>query len=1064
MCSSLPRICWLLLASLVAPGAARAQLSYTGGVRVQDFDTLPASGTFSFANRGPQALDQAPIGASGAVGWSVFVNAGSQTQLSFLVDLGGGTTGSVYSYGAPGSPERALGLLANSARTCRTGWRLINQTAQTITQFTLSYVAEEWRSGGTTNANPLTFSYRIQATPFDLDSTTGFTAVPALNAAVAGPTGAATALNGNVAGNRALVAATVTGLSWPPGHMLMLRWQDTDAPGEDDAVALDDVLFFAPVGAPAAPQLPSLTPATGASGVPTTSRMSVIFDQPMTSVGTWAQLTDATSTVVPVSIAGGPLRYEITPAVRLQPGASYTLTILAAQVTNAGGTPLPANATSTFTTQPAVTNLQSIGAVQGSALTTPFAGQSVTVRGIVTADFQGAAPALGGFFLQSRPVDDDGNAATSEGLFVNDFTSQGSAAVSVGDIVAVTGFAGEFGNQTQLSYVTSLVVEGTAPLPAFTDASLPMLMATSLERMEAMRVRFPQTLHVTSTSQSANFSVNYARNGELILSSDGPLVDPTEVLDPNDDPPSGTTATGGSNVPAITAQAAANVLRMLVLDDASSALYPDPLPYLNAQGTRRCGDTVTGLAGILSFAGGRYRIQPTGPVTLVDANPRTPAPPLVGGRLKVAAMNVLNYFTTFGGANDRGADSAAEFQRQKAKIVAALAALDADVLGLLEIQNTGSAAVDLLSALNAAAGGNSYVAVPDPAGGPGGDFIRTLLLYRPSKVALFGPCYSDNDIVWNTPNPLRLPVAQVFSENTTGERFIACLNHWKSKSSGGATGADLDQGDGQGAFNDLRRRQAARLLTWLDGIRATVGDHDVLILGDLNAQGEEDPLDLLRAGGYADQGTRFHSAPYSYRFTEARARLDHTFATPTLAAQIVLTDHWHINADEPAFLDYNLENKSAAQQLLNVGTPYRSSDHDPVLVGLNLAPQPTTYAMWAAARVWPGGAGSLAGDDPDRDGVKNLAEFFLHSDPLVAETGLRPTAARVGNTFQLAYRVRTQAVGVTVFPEWSVNLVDWHPLTPGVVTPLDALTQLQPATAPIAGRPRMFGRLRIELP
>ncbi len=1054
--------CALLFALTLASPGADAQVTYTGGVLAQDFDTLPATGLFTFSTKGPQALEQTPIFAAGAAGWSLYANAG--TPLSFLVDLGGSTTASVYSYGVPGSTERALGLLANSTRASRAGLRLVNGTGQTLTQFTLSYVGEKWRTGGTANLNQLTFGYRIQAAAFDLDSGAAFTAVPALHY-TAPPNGSVgNALNGNVAANRTLVSANVTGISWPAGQMLVLRWQDSDSTGDDDGLALDDVAFFAPVGASVAPQITSVSPANGATAVMTTSRLSVNFNQPVTVSGAWAQLTYAGSTAVPVNIAGGPLRFEITPAARLQPGAAYTLTIFAPQITNAGGTPLPANVTASFTTQPAVTNLQPISAVQGSAATTPLSGQTVTVRGVVTADFQGSAPQLGGFFLQSRPVDEDSDPATSEGLFIYDFTSEGSADVSVGQVLAITGTAGEFANQTQLSYLTSLVVEGAAPMPALADATLPVATNTALEPLEAMRVRFPQTLHVTSVNQSANFSINYARNGELILSSDGPLFDPTEIVDPNDDPASGTTSTGTSNVGAVTAFAAANQLRTLILDDASDALYPDPLPFLNAQSTRRCGDTVTGLTGILSYAGGRYRIQPLAPVPFVDANPRPLSPPLVGGRVKVAAMNVLNYFTTFGGTNDRGADNATEFQRQKDKIIAALVGLDADVLGLLEIQNTGAAATDLLTALNAAAGGNPYVAVPDPAGGPGGDFIRTLLLYRPSKLALFGPCHADNDIVWNTPNPLRLPVAQVFEELTTGERFIACLNHWKSKSPGGATGADLDQGDGQGAFNDQRRRQAARLLIWLQGIRAAAGDDDVLVFGDLNAQGEEDPLDILRASGYADQSARFHSAGYSYRFTDARSRLDHTFATPTFATQITLVDHWHINSDEPAFLDYNLESKTPAHQLLNVGTPFRSSDHDPVLVGVNLAPQPTTYAMWAAARVWPNGVSNLAGDDPDLDGLKNLAEFLLNTDPLRSQPSAAPAAGRAGGNFQLTYRQRTNAAGVTVVAEWSENLVSWFPMTAGAATAIDLRTNLQSASAPTNGRPKMFGRLRIEIP
>jgi predicted extracellular nuclease len=1050
----------LLLSLLFAVVSAEAQLNYNGGVLLQDFNTLPAAGAFPIVGKGPQALNQAPIGASGAAGWSLYANVG--TPLSFLFDAGGNTTASVYSYGVPGTSERALGLLANSSRVCRAGWRLINNTGQTLTQFTLSYVGEKWRTGGTANPNQLTFGYRIQATAFDLDSGGAFTTVPALTFTAPASTGLANALAGNAAANRTLLSATVTGISWPAGQMLVLRWQDSDSTEEDDALALDDVVFYS-AGPASAPLVLSTVPASGATGVMTTSRLAVIFDQPVNVVGPWAQLTAASTGAIPVTIAGGPLRYEITPNVRLQPGESYTFTIAAGQVTNTGGAAMAGNVTTTFVAQPAATNLQAISAVQSAAVSTHFAGQTVTVHGVVTADFQGTTPGMGGFFVQSLPAETDADSLTSEGLFVYDFTSEGSAPVAVGDVVAVTGMAGEFGAQTQLSYVTSLIVEGTAALPARTDAALPMFATTDLEPLEAMRVRFPQTLHVTSASQSASFSVNYARQGELILASDGPLIEPTEIVDPNDDPASGTNATGASNGPAIALQANANFLRTLVLDDASSAVFPDPTPFLNAQGTRRCGDTVTGLSGILSFAGGRHRIQPDGPVTFVDANPRPLTPPNVGGRLKVVAMNVLNYFTTFGGANDRGASGAAEFQRQKDKIVAALHALDADVLGLLEIQNTAAAANDLVSALNAVAVGGTYAVVPDPTVGPGGDFIRTLLLYRPAKVSLFGPCFADDNVVWNTPNPLRYPLAQVFVENSTGERFIGCLNHWKSKSSTGATGADLDQGDGQGAFNDLRRQQAARLHAWLQGVCATVGDNDVLLFGDLNSHGEEDPLDVLRAAGYADQGTRFHSADYSYRLTETRGRLDHAFATATMASQIGATDHWHINADEPAFHDYNLENKSAAQQAINVGTPFRSSDHDPVLIGVSLAPQPTTYAMWSAARLWPGGAGSLAEDDPDRDGLKNLAEFILNTDPMVANAPQAVTASRDSGAFQLLFRQRTNAVGVAVFPEWSENLVDWAPLAPGSPTAIDALTNLQPATTPIAGRTKMFGRLRIEL-
>lgn len=1051
-----------MIGMLLVASPARSQLSYTGGVVFQDFNTLPSSGTFTFSTKGPQALDQVPISAAGASGWSLYANVG--TPLSFIVDAGGSTTASVYSYGVSGSSERALGLLANSTRTCRAGLRLVNNTGQTITQFTLSFTGEVWRCGGTQNTNSLTVDYRIAAAAFDIDSTSGtYTAIPSLALNSPASYAQSTALNGNLSPNRALFTGTV-GASWPNGSMLMVRWRDSDSAGEDDALAIDDVAFHAPTSTAVAPQVFKFVPEPASTAVPTTSRIAVVFNQPVTATGSWAQLTDENSAVVPAAIAGGPIRFEITPTARLQPAKNYLLTVIGSQVTNTGGTPMSANATSSFTTQPAVTNPQLISAVQGNSTATPLAGQIVTVTGVVTADFQGPPPAIGGFFIQSLPADEDADPATSEGLFVYDFASEGTAAVSVGDVVTLTGTAAEFSSQTQISNVTSLVTSGTASLPPLTDANLPMTASAGLEPLEAMRVRFPQSLYVTSVNANGSFSINYPRNGELMLSSDGPLIEPTEIVDPNDDPASGTNSTGGTNVPAVTAQAAANALRTLILDDASNVVYPDPTPYLNAQGTRRCGDTVTALSGILSFNGGYYRIQPTGSVAFADTNPRPAAPPAVSGRIKVSAMNVLNYFTTFGGANDRGANDATEFQRQKDKIIAALSALNADVLGLIEIQNTPAAVSDILTALNAAVGPDIYVAAPDPSGGAAGDFIRCVLLYRPSRVSLFGPCYADYDAVWNTPNPLRYPLAQTFIENATGERFIACLNHWKSKSSSGATGANIDQNDGQSSFNDLRRQQAARLLTWLQTVRTAVGDDDVLIMGDLNSLGEEDPLDVLRAGGCSDQGTRFHPGDYSYRLGDTRGRLDHAFATATMSAQIIDANHWHINADEPAFYDYNMENKTPAQLLVNVGTPFRSSDHDPVLIGVSLSPQPTSYAMWSAAHIWPGGAGNQMGDDPDHDGMKNLIEFALNTDPLSSDITLAPYASFGSGNFQLLYRQRTNASGITIQPQWSADLVNWFPMAPGPVTPVDALTGLQLATTPLSGSPRIFGRLRVDLP
>lgn len=637
--------------------------------------------------------------------------------------------------------------------------------------------------------------------------------------------------------------------------------------------------------------------------------------------------------------------------------------------------------------------------VQGSGDASPLINQSVTIEGIVVADFQGAAPALGGFYVQEQDADADNDPATSEGILVYDATSSGSLDVSVGDRVTVTGTVVEFNGLTEISSVTAVTVDASAqPLPTAATVSLPVDAATALELYEGMRITIPQTLTVSGTR-------NLGQYGELTLTSDGRLYTPTHFIDVNDDPASGTSVTGISNKPAVDATLAAYALRSLILDDASTKSYPDPTPHLSAAGTRRVGDTVTGLTGVLSYGYSAYRVQATAPVAFSDTNPRTPAPPAVGDtNVRVASFNVLNYFNGNGAGGgfptSRGANTAAEFARQRTKIIAAIQALDADIVGLLEIENDGvsptSAIADLVAGLNTALGAGTYAigaAPPDV----GTDEIKCAFIYKPAVVTPDGAPYSDGDAIFDRP-----PVAQAFVLGINGGRFTVCLNHLKSKGSG------TDDGSGQGASNGRRRDQATRLLTFLDAVVTAVGDPDVLIIGDLNAYAEEDPIDVLRTGAFADQIARFNTVNgvnigYSYNFDEQSGYLDHALANLALAPQVTGAFEWHINADEPDFLDYNVENKSTAQQAVNVGTPYRSSDHDPVLIGLAIAgpaatapsitgqPAGATHTVGAAATFSVTASGTspftyqwLRGTTPltDHDNVTGATSATLTVSPL----------------------------------------------------------------------------------
>jgi predicted extracellular nuclease len=468
-----------------------------------------------------------------------------------------------------------------------------------------------------------------------------------------------------------------------------------------------------------------------------------------------------------------------------------------------------------------------------------------------------------------------------------------------------------------------------------------------LERYEGMLVAINAPLTV---------SQNYfeGRYGQVTLSAEGRLLKPTNLYP-------------ASSAGAI-ALANDNARRRIIMDDGSSLQNLNPIPYIGADNTLRAGDTVAGVTGVIDYglvtssANGAsdYKIQPALSPVITRDNPRTAVPASVGGNVKVASFNVLNYFTTFtdgnsasgqtgqgcmlGGsssaANCRGADNQAEFTRQRDKIISAIRAISADVVGLMEIQNNGNTALqNLVDGLNAAMGAGTYAAIALPPGGTGTDAIRVAMIYKPTKLTPVGTAVSDIDPIHNRP-----PLAQTFSA-PNGEKFTVLVNHFKSKGScpASATDPDADQGDGQGCWNALRVQQAQELLGFIGTRSASVGDNDVIVIGDLNAYGKEDPILTLSNGGLEDEIARYNNTDYSYVFDGESGYIDHALATASLAGQITGTGHWHINADEPSVIDYNTEFKQpvcpTCSPDLYTPSPYRASDHDPVLVGLNLVKQ-----------------------------------------------------------------------------------------------------------------------------
>jgi hypothetical protein len=266
----------------------------------------------------------------------------------------------------------------------------------------------------------------------------------------------------------------------------------------------------------------------------------------------------------------------------------------------------------------------------------------------------------------------------------------------------------------------------------------------------------------------------------------------------------------------------------------------------------------------------------------------------------------------------------------------------------MEIENdgygAGSAIQDLVTKLNNATAPGTYAFVDADAltgqtNALGVDAIKVGLIYKPAKVTAVGTTAALNSTAFVNGGDgaarNRPALAQAFEEISSGERFIVVVNHLKSK--GSACDAP-DAGDGQGNCNIVRTNAANTLTTWLAGNPTGTGDPDILIMGDLNSYAQEDPITAIKNAGYSNLiQDRLGLSAYSYAFDGQWGYLDHALATPALAAQVTGIVEWHTNADEPSVLDYNTEFKTSGQiASLYSADRFRSSDHDPVIVGLDL--------------------------------------------------------------------------------------------------------------------------------
>jgi len=736
--------------------------------------------------------------------------------------------------------------------------------------------------------------------------------------------------------------------------LVQLRIMTTNAVGNDEWVGVDNIsITGTPVAGDTAPTVASTVPANGGT-LAKDGDIVITFSEPVTVAEGWFDITCSSSGAHTAVVTDVDPVYTLNPVADFTGGESCTVTVYAAKVTDDDTEDPPNNMASDYTFTFTVAlgcgdDYTAISAIQGDGMSTPLSGQVVSTEGIVVADYQTNAYVSGtrnGFFMQSLTPDDDPD--TSEGLFVYSYL----VGVAVGDHVRVTGTATEYYDLTQLSSVFQIQVCSSNNSVEPTSFELPATDLLDFERFEGMLVTIPQDLVISEY-------YNFDRYGEIVLATERFMT---------------FTAVNEPSVDGFAAWLNEFKLNSITLDDGRESQNPDPAIHPNGEeftldNRFRGGDLVSNVTGVMDYEFSKYRIQPTQGATYTAENPRPETPELDPGFLKVASFNVLNYFTTIdtgawicgpsGDMECRGADTPDELTRQRAKILAALSEIDADIFGIMEIENDREgespdyAVADLVAGLNAEFGGGTFAYIP--TGAIGTDAIKQAIIYKPAKVIpvnTFKLLTSAVDSRFI--DTLNRPVlAQVFEDNLTGKTFVVAVNHLKSK--GSACEGDPDMGDGQGNCNLTRKAAAQALVDWLANPAYFPDVENALIIGDLNSYDHEDPIDMIKLGAddtadtdddYFDMMAEFRGEEaYGYVYDSQIGYLDYALANETLAERIVDVNFWHINADEPDLIDYDMTFKQGAQDALYAPDAFRSSDHDPVVISLSFNAAPVAEDM-----------------------------------------------------------------------------------------------------------------------
>jgi len=527
-----------------------------------------------------------------------------------------------------------------------------------------------------------------------------------------------------------------------------------------------------------------------------------------------------------------------------------------------------------------------IADVQGDTAESAMLGQKVTVKGIVTLVQNGQG-------LYMEEPDSDADERTSNAIFVE--LDDLATGIEKGSLISARGEVSEIGSgrysMTAITGVDELVNCLSRQALPLTDVSLP-LNGPGREALEGMRITITDVLTVTDVYRLSR--------GNLTLSGSGLQFAPTEVVAP------------GKEAAELLARNRAFSLPVLLMKETDQA------------GLLISGTIIENITGVLAHDDYDLRISlqsiSTGPAISFTA-PGRPAT----DTLRVGGMNLHNYFNGDGKGQGfptpRGAETVDEFIQQRGRIGAAIRVLNPHIIGVVELENDGfgpdSATQDFIQLANTETQ-NSWAVARPVDDNTGDDAITVGLFYRKDRLKAIGPAQTLTGPEFNSS---RQPLAQLFQSKLDGGTILIVINHLKSKGSCPDSGENADQKDGQGCWNPMRLASAKKMSAWATDLAVSAGTVNILILGDMNAYRNEDPVDAIRQAGFIELMDKRQEQPYSYAYYGQHGTLDYAFVSAGLLEQVQQAFIWNVNAVMPI-------NMTLPQPWLGF------SDHDPVVVDI----------------------------------------------------------------------------------------------------------------------------------